>query len=164
NILGVLPYVETLSTPTVRLIKDELRLKLLCGEAGLDNNVKKILIGAMEPHNALNYIVEGSLIITPGDREDIILASVSSHTLREREFAHIAGLVLTGNLRPQKTIFGLLKRANIPVLLSPDDTYMAASKIHDLIVKVQPQDKEKIFTIVDLVERYIDIDKILNSL
>jgi len=164
SVLGVMPYVDFLSTPTVRLIKDELRLKVLCGEAGLGNNVRNIIVGAMEPHDALNYITEGSLIITPGDREDIILASLSSHMLRKKAEVNIAGLILTGGLRPQKSIFDLLRRTDIPTLVTKDDTYSAASKVHDLIIKVQPQDKEKIAAIIDLVEDRVDVDKILKYL
>ncbi|MCM8783317.1 MAG: AAA family ATPase [Candidatus Omnitrophica bacterium] len=160
ELLGVVPYNKMLTAPTVRQIAEELRLKFLNSSGNLDNLVKKIVVGAMEPHEALNYFEDGSLIITPGDREDIILSAMSFHLTGRERGKVISGVLLTGNLMPHRRILRLLRLAKIPLLISPEDTYAVASRIHDLTVKLRPEDKEKIKQVRNLIERYIDIDKI----
>lgn len=157
-VLGVIPYYEFLSEPSVKQILEELNFKLLSGEAFLETRVDKILIGAMSPHDALSYFSDKSLIITPGDREDLILAVVGFQMDRARDGTRIAGIVLSGNIRPNKNIIDLVKRANIPLLLAGDDTYSVASRIHDLTVKIRPEDTEKTGLIKNMVEKYVDIE------
>ncbi|MCK4519463.1 MAG: AAA family ATPase, partial [Candidatus Omnitrophica bacterium] len=73
KVFGVIPYYKMLSRPTVgQILEEEKSIKYLCGKKGLENPVDKVIVGAMEPHEALNYISDNSLIITPGDREDIM--------------------------------------------------------------------------------------------
>ena len=56
DVLGVIPYTPTLSTPTIKHILEETDIKLVSKKVGMHNSVKKILIGAMAPHDALDYI------------------------------------------------------------------------------------------------------------
>jgi hypothetical protein len=164
QVLGVIPYLPTLSYPSIEQILEEMNFKLLSGEERLSNFVKKIVVGAMEPHNALNYLVNGALLITPGDREDMILASIGSYFVRGIEEIHISGIVLTGNIIPHKSIMNLVKQTKIPVLLAKPDTYNVASRIHDLMIKIRPQDKEKIESVKKIIKENVDIDKILGGL
>lgn len=164
ELLGVIPYKGILIHPTIRQVGEELDLKSLNPPYGLENVVKKILVGAMQPHEALNYFGDGCLIITPGDREDIILSAMSFHLTGKGRGANISGIVLTGNILPHKGILDLIRSTKIPVLLAKQDTYSIASRVHDLTVKIRPEDKHKIKEVVRLVESYINIPKIVNSL
>lgn len=158
KVLGVIPYKKILSAPTVAQIIEELGFKLLHKTQDLEMSVGKILVGAMAPHNALNYLEDKSLIITPGDREDLILAVASFQLDRAKEGLRIAGIVLTGNIKPHKSVIDLVKRAKIPLICAQKDTYTVASKIHDLTIKVQPEDLEKTKIIEGLIKEYVDID------
>lgn len=164
QVLGVIPYLPLLSYPSIAQILEEANFKLLSGEKGLDNIVKKIVVGAMEPHNALNYFVDRALLITPGDREDMILASLGYYFARSVKAIHISGIVLTGNLVPHKTIMNLVEQTKIPVLLAKADTYSVASCIHDLMIKIRPQDKQKIEAVKRIIKENVDMDKILERL
>ncbi|MFH1678026.1 MAG: AAA family ATPase [Candidatus Omnitrophota bacterium] len=164
EVLGVIPYLDLLSYPLIGQIIEETDYKLLSGEEGLNNVVRKIVVGAMQPHNALNYLVDGALLITPGDREDMILASIGNCFSKSLKEIHLSGIVLTGNIIPHKRVMELLENIKIPVILAESDTYTVASCIHDLMVKIRPQDKEKIEAIKKLVKENVDIDKILDSL
>lgn len=164
RVFGVIPYTTMLSKPTLRHIVSEMGAEILSGGENLGNVINKVLVGAMEPHNALNYIDENCLLITPGDRDDMILTAMSSHLSCARDGVKIAGIILTGGLVPNKAVMKLIKGVDIPVLLLKDDTYKVASDIHDLIVKVQPQDKEKINTIGKLIEKYVDVEGILRKI
>ncbi len=160
KVLGVIPYKKLLSAPTVGQVLKELNLKLLGGAEFLQRTVAKILIGAMDSHDALKYFSGGSLIVTPGDRDDIISAVVGFQKARAKKGVHIAGIVLSGGLKPQRKIINLVKRAEIPLLLAEDDTYSVASELHDLTVKTRPEDFEKAWIIRDLIKKYVDIERL----
>lgn len=158
KLLGVIPQQEILSAPTMAQIKEQLNGELLNGDY-LYENILHIVVGAMTAHYALNYIRQGTLLITPGDRQDIILASLSAGIVGE-DSDFVTGIILTGGIRPQKNIFKLIKKTNIPVLLVKDDTYKTASRVHDMLVKISPHDKKKIAIAQDLINKYVDIDYI----
>ena len=153
---GVVPYVKILSSPTLAQIAEALEGEII-SDKEINRRVDNIVVGAMAPHHALSYFLPGSLIITPGDREDIILATMAKGE-------EIVGLILTCGVRPHPTILQLIKKANFPVILVPTDTYTTASRVHDLVVKVRPEDKEKIQVIKDLVEEYISVEEIYNAI
>jgi len=160
---GVMPYKKFMTTPTINEIIERTNGKLLCGKNLIYNVVNKILVGAMEPDEALRYIEDGSLIITPGDREDIILAATGMHLSHDNDLS-IAGIVLTGGLYPHGEILELVKKARIPVVLTQGDTYTVSSRVHDMIVKIKPQDKLKVATAIELVEKYVDVERIVKDL
>lgn len=164
EVLGVVPYFDLLSYPLIEQILEETDFKLLSGKEGLNNIVKKIIVGAMQPHDALNYLVDGALLITPGDREDMILAFLGCYFVRSCEQTRISGIILTGNIIPHKSIMNLVEQTRIPVLLAKFDTYSVASRIHELIVKIRPQDKEKIEVVKKIIKENIELDKIIERL
>ncbi|MBN1353086.1 MAG: AAA family ATPase [Candidatus Omnitrophica bacterium] len=162
-VLGTMPYQKRLDLPTIREIYEEIKIRLLCGETYLDNAVDKILIGAMEVKDAVKYIENNSLIITPSDRIDMIRAAVDVQSGRLKKNCKIAGIVLSGGIEPAVKVMTMLEKHKIPALLSGEDTYSIASKIHSMKVKIKPEDKNKIKIIVDMVSKYIDIDKIVEN-
>jgi len=162
KVLGVIPYTPMLSYPTVRQILEETEYKTLfaCSDAALDNHVAKIVIGAMQPKDAVKYIVDHSLVITPGDREDIIKLTLDLNA----KGCKVAGIILTGNLTPHQDFINQAQNVSIPVLLTPSDTYTTASTIHDLTVKIRPADKEKIETVKKLIHDYTDLESIMKRM
>ncbi|MFN7139593.1 MAG: DRTGG domain-containing protein, partial [Limisphaerales bacterium] len=85
-------------------------------------------------------------------------------TLSGKGLSTLAGIVLTGDLRPSKPVLKLISEMNFPVLLAKDDSYEVASKVHDLIVKTRPDDAEKIALIRDLIGQHVDVPRILKSI
>ncbi|MDB6023775.1 MAG: hypothetical protein JWQ04_3632 [Pedosphaera sp.] len=162
ELLGVIPHHQVLSNPTVELIREELHAQMLNQGGGMQNLVEGVSVGAMGAQNALSLFKPGVLLITPGDREDIILAARTS--LDGQKGKKMAGIVLTGNLRPSASILKAIRTMPIPVLLAEEDSYQVASKVHDLTVKTRPGDVEKITLIRDLIAKNVDVQKILNSL
>ena len=165
DVLGVIPYTQSLSMPFIHNILNETDIKLISKKTGMRNKVQKILVGAMKPHDALNYIENGSLLITPGDREDLLMTLLSAHLLKKpKKSISLAGIILTGGIVPDKKIMTLIENAKIPVMMSQKHTYATAAEVHDLAVKIGPEDKDKTKTAEELVEKYVDIDKILKLL
>jgi BioD-like phosphotransacetylase family protein len=75
DLLGVLPHEQLLSNPTVDLIREELHAELLNSPPTLHTLVDDVVVGAMGAQNAMQFFKRGVLLITPGDREDILLAA-----------------------------------------------------------------------------------------
>jgi len=162
KLLGAAPYVPRLTWPSVRQIMEELHLEVLTGKENLDTPVESVVVGAMSLHNALRHIGKGTLLITPGDREELILATIMSSMLSPR--TAVAGVVLTGKLQPHGPTLRILKQTPIPILLSGDHTYSVASNIHVMTVKIRENDDEKIQLAASLVERYVDFQTIWQEL
>ncbi|MDD2485002.1 MAG: AAA family ATPase [bacterium] len=162
SLLGSLPYNDVLSNPTIDQIVEGLECEILSGSEVLNRMVKDFFIGAMTPHQALTVIKPGSLLIAPGDREDMLLAAMIKHNLSDEPM--IAGILLTGGIMPHTSILDLLKKVNLPILATTMDTYKAASAINDLTVKIRGTDSVKIALAAEIIESYINVDALLDLL
>ena len=161
EVLGVIPYNDILSSPTLSELLEDIGGKLLTGEEELDNTVNRIVVADMPPHEALDYFGPGTLLITPGNREDIILAAVSGCLPGVTKAYCVSGIIVTGDLMPHKNVMRLLKEVSIPAIAVKEDTFTTASKINSLIVKIRPGEVKKIKATEHLIEKYVDIDRIL---
>ena len=161
ELLGVVPHQRILSSPTMDLIQEELNAEVLNRGTKRNNIVESVVVGAMGAQNAVGYFKTGVLVITPGDREDIILAAASTAKDASNQ---LAGVVLTGNLRPGASVMKVVEKMPFPILLAAEDSYEVASKVHNLIVKTRPDDTEKISLIRDIIAANVDVQKILNTL
>ncbi len=156
KLFGLIPYVSYLAEPNLFQICEAVKGKILTGQEKMNEKVRNIVVGAMTPRHALDYFKPDSLLITPGDREDIILAALSTSMQNL-----IKGIVLTGGLYPHKTILDLIKKYNFPTIMSPEGTYEVASRINELVVKLTENDIDKIEIARKLVEENVDIEEIL---
>jgi len=157
DLLGVIPHQPILSQPTMDLVREELKAEVLNQPATLNSAVEEVIVGAMGAQNALRFFKPGVLLITPGDREDILAAACAHGN-------GMAGIVLTGGLQPGNEVLRSLQAMRIPVLLAKEDSYLVASTVHDLTVKTRPTDAQKISLIRDLVAKNVNVKKILDSL
>lgn len=162
ELLGVLPHQQILCNPSVALIREELRAELLNRPPTLNALADDVVVGAMSAHNALKFFKPGVLLITPGDREDIVLAACTGIENDSQE--KLAGIVLTGGLRPTDSVLKVIQTLPIPVLLAKEDSYQVASKVHNLTVKTRPTDAGKISLIRDIVAQNVNVKKIIESL
>lgn len=163
KLLGVIPTDPLLSSPSLLELKDPLNAQVLCGEENMHKRIQHTIIAVMAPENMINYLKEGTLILTSGDRVDNILVAVSSHLVKTGAAPQISGMILTGGLMPNPKIIELLKKSRISVLVTDDDTYTVAGKIENMVSKIQKTEKDKIQEATMLVRQYVDVDVILNS-
>jgi len=164
-LLGVIPLDPILRDPTVERLMRRLDLRLLCGSReNLAKPVRNTIIAAMEPENMVNYITDGTLILTSGDRVDNIMVAVSSHLIMQGKRTQVSGLILSGGLVPDPKIMELLKKSQIPVLMSEEDTYTIAGRIERFICKIEKTDKGKILEARQLVKKYVNLNSILGML
>ncbi|MGE5308790.1 MAG: phosphotransacetylase family protein [Deltaproteobacteria bacterium] len=164
NVLGVIPYNPVLSYPSIKQILEETSFQLLCGRQHLENCVSRVIVGAMRPSNAMRYMVDDSLLITAGDADDMIKAALAQFREDDRDRLKASAIILSGGMLPDPEIMDELSVAQIPVLLAEPDTYSVAATIHDLTVKIQPENKTKIDTAVRMIKQYVDLDYILKGM
>ncbi|MBE0544632.1 MAG: AAA family ATPase [Verrucomicrobia bacterium] len=161
ELLGVIPHQRVLANPTVGLVCEELQADLLNHPPTLDELVDDVVVGAMGAQNAMRFFKRGVLLITPGDREDIVLAACTGIEANSPD--KMAGIVLTGGLRPSESVLKVIRTMPIPVLLAQEDSYQVASKVHDLTVKTRPNDAQKIALIRDIVAKNVNVKRILEA-
>jgi len=164
DLLGVIPYDPILSRPTFEQILEETDFEVASGIEYLENSVYHVVVGAMEPEDALQYILDDSLLITPGDRQDMIMAALGCFRQSEPNRLKISGFILTGGITPDKPITDLLSKSGVPVLLTKCDTYNVATTIHDLTVKIRPRDTNKIEAVIKLIKDRVNLNSILRGI
>ncbi|MEA3212158.1 MAG: phosphate acetyltransferase [Chthoniobacter sp.] len=164
ELIGAIPDEPILSNATLGQIAKTIRGSFINGKSKSRRRVQKVVIGAMSSTHAMEYFKPSTLIITPGDRDDVILAALSASTLSENDGQTIAGLVLAGDLIPSPPVLELLQASDVPTITSALDSYSVASSIHSMTVKTLPGDLEKIDKIQALIERYVQIDRLLAKL
>lgn len=164
NVFGMLPYQKILDIPTMREIKEELKLAALYQGRKLDSSVETVLIGAMNVKDALGYVENNSLMIIPGDRDDMIEAMCRVDAGKIKKSCSVSGMILSGGIMPKRRSLSLMEKSGITVLMTKEDTYKIASRVTSMVVKLKPQDTQKIKIIVDMVEKNMNIDKVLENL
>ncbi len=160
DVLGTIPFEEVLSNPTVSELLEDLKGELICGHGGLNRAVERFVIGDVVAHQVLDYFSGGTLLITPGNREDIIFSALSGWVLGVANKYNISGIVATYGKRPPQKIIDVIDRTNIPLIVVEEDSFSTAREINNMIFKLRAEDKPKIKKTEDLIEKYVDVDKI----
>ncbi|SEM14285.1 phosphotransacetylase [Syntrophus gentianae] len=159
----VLPEEPLLERPTVREISTALRAAFISGDEGrLDSEVSAVKVGAMELPNFLDHLEDGSMVITPGDRSDIIIGTLAAD--RSRNYPHTAGLLLTGSITPAPQVKRLIEgltASPVPVIVTEMDTFSAAKCISNVKPSFLVQNKRKIAAVLGIVESYMDLTGLL---
>ena len=162
-LLGLLPIEKILTAPNLTQIAEEIEGQWLNGrKGGAKQRVMRVIIGAMTAKGIVDYLTPGTLIITPGDRDDIILAAISSARLAGG--STIAGLILTNNIQPHPKLVELLAQTDIPVIAAKGESYTVTSTINRMTVKTQPQDTDKIPVIKNLITQNVDLPGLIAKL
>ncbi len=150
----VLPEHPLLGQPTIGEIAHTLGAQPLYGdEDALNQVVSHFKIAAMQVPDFLNHLEDGSLIITPGDRSDIILASLVADA--STTFPRVAGMLLTGGLdmgENLRKLMGGLRRAKVPILSVDTDTYRTVMDLTRVHASILPTDERKIAAAIGLFE------------
>jgi uncharacterized protein len=163
ELLGCIPYSELLANPSLELIATHLDGELLTGRAAPGEIIGWVAIGAMQAVHAVELLRNRTLVITPGDREDLLRMAVEVNRVSGTT-PRVIGVVLTGGFRPSATVLEELEAAGIFSYLVGTDTYRTAQAVDEILVKTHAADTEKIATIIDLVGGALDVDALLERL
>src|SRR5687767_14183753 len=116
-------------------------------------------IGAMQATHAVELLRDRTLLITPGDRDDLLRAAIAAN--HGSAVPRVIGIVLTGGFRPSDSVVDELRAAGIFAYLVGSDTYRTAQAVDEIPVKTHSSDTEKISTIIHLVDGALDVEALL---
>lgn len=145
-LLGLVPFIKELSVVKVRYIADKFFAKVVAGEKGLDKPIESVFIAALSAPEIVRhpeFKKENKMIITGGDRTDVIAACLENKT---------SCIILTNNIIPPSNILAKADRSNTPLLLLKSDTYTVAKKIEDMEPVILPDETTKIEKIADAMK------------
>lgn len=154
----IIPEDFRLSRPSLAEIARHLSAKVLWGGDRLDVQAGETVVAAMGAGNFLSYVRPECLVVTPGDRADIILAALAARV--SGAFPHPSGVVLTGGLEPAATIRKLLGEwADIPmpVLLTDTPTYPTLRRLDSLESRLGPGEPRRIQAALGIFESRVDV-------
>jgi BioD-like phosphotransacetylase family protein len=155
EVLGVLPYQSELTYFSLRYLADRLFAKVLTAEANLSRRVKNIFIGAMSGNVAVQkplFKKEDKLIITGGDRSDMILAALNHNA---------TGIILTNNILPPSNIISKAEESGTPMLLVTPDTFQVARQIDRMEPLLTKEATDKVDLLKNMVKANVNIDALL---
>jgi phosphate acetyltransferase len=158
--IDVVPKIDFLAYPTIKEVAESLNGKVLFGEQFLDNSIGSYSTGAMQLRNYLTRIKENALVITPGDRADIILGALQANA--SSNYPKIAGIILTGNLTPEDSIIKLIEgvQSTVPIISVEGGTFSISNKIGAVKPKIYATNHKKILLALNTFDTYINVDRL----
>jgi phosphate acetyltransferase len=160
-----LPEVDLLMAPTVGQVAAACHGEMIAGDPELlGREALSLTVAAMTLPNLMDRITEGTMLITPGDRADVLLAAMFAHA--SIDLPSPAGVVLTGGLRPPELMLGALGGFGglPPILLTEHDTYEAVSLAGAREGAITPAAPRKITKALALFETHIDGEDLLDRI
>ncbi|MBO0592720.1 phosphate acetyltransferase [Cellulophaga sp. E16_2] len=163
-LIGAIPANPTLGNPTVKEIASQLDAKVLFGADYLNNQANGFSVGAMQLRNYLTHLKKDSLVITPGDRADIILGALQANI--STNYPNLSGIVLTGGLIPEDSIIKLIEGLSdiIPIISVNQGTFAVTNKIGAIKPKIYADNTEKITTSIQEFEKHIPVNDLAERL
>jgi phosphate acetyltransferase len=154
--VSVIPTNRVLGSPTIKEIVTHLNADILYGEDQLQRQAYRYLIVAMHLQNYLSYLSENAVIITPGDRGDIILSALQAH--QSKNYPNLAAILLTTGFQPAPDVKKLLDGlpSLIPILSVKTDTYETTRRIGTIYPYISADNHAKIALSLRLFEEYVD--------
>lgn len=159
-----IPEVPSVSAPTVAEVAAALGATLLAGDdAALGRDVLDFVVGAAHVPTLLGHLTEGALVITPGDRADLLVAASAAHVAGQ---VSVAGLVLTLGEQPDPRVMRLVEGLNtglavLSVRSDSYDTVAASSRIEGRPSAANPR---KVEAALGAFERCVDTDDLARRL
>ena len=158
-LIGVVPLQETLVYPNLDQVAEETKARWIHQPAGL-RRVRRVVIGAMSARRAAEYFrVNGTLVIVPGDREDLLEAFIEGGGAKS-----LSGIILSNGLLPNDILMKKLTDAGIPVAAVESESFAVTARINNMTVKTMRQDSDKIPIIEKMIRESVDIPALLKSI
>lgn len=165
NLLSsIIPLTKELKSPTMKEIVEAVNGRLLFGENYLSNRVDHFIVGAMQLRNCLTHLEENTLIVTPGDRGDIIIAMIQANL--SKNYPKVAGMILSGGLEPEEPIVKLVEGLEtvIPIVQVQTGTFETVNKVGSVKSRIYYDNNFKIELAINTFEKYTDTNAIIDKI
>ncbi len=160
-----LPEEPYLSAPTVRQLMEAVHGSLVIGdEQLLSREVADVTVGAMTIEHLLDRLTDGVVVITPGDRSDILLALLTAHTAEG--FPSLAGIILNGGFFPPPAVARLAEShgSGLPIIRTDLGTFHTASAAARVRGRLTADSQRKVDAALALFERHVDGPALVHAL
>jgi BioD-like phosphotransacetylase family protein len=157
RVLGIVPFKAQLTHFSMSFLADRFVAKVIAGEDGLNNIVKNIFVGAMSTEESFRnpmFNKDNKLLITSGDRSDMIVAALEGDT---------TGVILTNNILPPQNILSKATEKRVPVLLVPHDTYDVARQLDNIDALLMPGGEDRVKFLAQIVSEYVQVASIIGG-
>ncbi len=163
-IVSAIPLNPVLANPSVKEIVEILNAEVLFGAEFINNQVGNFSVGAMQLHNYLLFLKENDLVITPGDRADLIVGVLQANM--SDNYPTISGIVLTAGLRPENSIIKLIEGLPniVPIISAKEGTFTVTNSIGAIKSQIYAENTEKITTSIQDFEKYVKVDALVERL
>jgi len=151
-----IPEIPTIAAPTVAEVAAALDATVLAGgDAALDRDVLDYVVGAAHVPALLDHLTDGALLITPGDRADLLVAASAAHAAGS---VTLAGLVLTIGEFPDPRAVRVIERLNtgLAMLVVHTDSYHTISAAGRIEARLSPATPRKVEAALGAFEHHVD--------
>ncbi len=154
-LLGLVPFQARLNAPRLLDVVNALNLRVDHAGAIARSRVQEIVVAARTAENMIDRLRPGALVVTPGDRSDVIMASA----LASLRGVPLAGLLLTCGQPVAPSVASLLptgRAGGLPILASEQDTFATSARLAALSCHVSADDPERMEQVIEFVAEQID--------
>ena len=162
--ITVIPKIKSLASPTIKEITNHLDGNILFGADMINNQSENFSVGAMQLRNYLTHLKENALVITPGDRADIILGALQANI--SKNYPKISGIILSGGLIPENSILKLIEGLSsvVPIISVKGGTFFVTNAIGKIKSRIYADNIEKIETSIATFEKHVATEKLSEDL
>ena len=163
-LVGVVPMNPVLRNPTIKEIVEVLDGNVLFGEEYLNNQAGHFGVGAMQLRNYLTHLKKDGLVITPGDRADIILGALQANL--SANYPNVSGVILTGNLVPEDSIIKLIEGLSdiVPIVSVNQGTFSITNKIGSIRPRIYAENLQKITASINDFSKHVPEEELAERL
>ena len=162
----VIPELPDLHKLTMRQIGDALNAKRVYGhEAHLNYIVNDVKVAAMNLEHVLDYIAEGTLVIAPGDRLDVLMGLVL--TLISGKFPKVSGILLSGNFKLSEQFLRVLEGMDdlpISIFKVDSDTFTTVMNLNNIRSVLMPENEQRIATALGHFEAHVSSEQLAKEI
>ncbi|MGK7391229.1 MAG: phosphate acetyltransferase [Candidatus Cyclobacteriaceae bacterium M2_1C_046] len=157
-LIYAIPENKILASPSMQEIRDALKAEILYEGDGMSQLIYSYSAAAMQVPNFLNNMRDQLLVITPGDRVDILLASLQAHI--STNYPGVAGILLTGGFRPEPSVRKILDGLDeiIPILAVETNTFDTAMAVSRVKSKINKDDERKLQLSLKVFDENVDTE------
>ena len=161
----VVPEEPLLVAPTVAELSDAVDGILVHGDASLlSREVMDVMVAGMTAEHVLERLSEGTAVVTPGDRSDVVLAVATAHAAEG--FPSLSAIILNGGMPLHREVARLVTGIGLrlPIIATELRTFETATAMAGARGRVTANSQRKIDTAIELVERHVDVPDLLEQL
>lgn len=157
HLIGVVPFSNSLSVPRTWDIAQQLNASWLNEGEAKQRRVLKTSLTARTISRVGEIFTRGTLVVTPGDRDDLLLATA----MASMNDIPMAGIVLTGGIIPNDTVFELCQPAlktGLPIMSVPTNSLETVTNLSNISNEIPKDDAERAETVARFVAAHIDLN------